>query len=326
MGKKQSNIANIPGNISLTPIGEENKDIPLQAKLGAQIALSREAVDVILAQKATDMLKSASIDELRMFAPKTILNEIQIVVIFMTKNLTKISTEYEDEMMKKFDQYFRRIEKKFVSFGYVLIESPEWSELADQVLKLIPLYLHGHLVNKIHSANIHDCIGWIDGIKIKDYLTEDHFHKLNLVLWDFIIKASVWLLVDNVFYSLILHGQNYEYPTEVELDPYFIISEVFREQLKFMYKNGIDNRLVLFAVEQSSQVEYFQSEVFSRVIKKLPDYKYGIGTEFLEKQMKFLREMFLAFVSNKKTKAQVCLALDKMLKEVKRVTSTVEDE
>ncbi len=92
----------------LAPLGTKSS-IPLAQRVTAQIQLSRESKDILLAQKTTDLTLKEAGEEIPKYFLIVINNEIEILVEHFKKQIPKVEGHHGEELPEILLKMFKRV-------------------------------------------------------------------------------------------------------------------------------------------------------------------------------------------------------------------------
>lgn len=222
--------------MSLTSLGSKST-LPLGVRITAQIELSRNNVDLTLAQKATDLAVKEGGEDISKYILVVLSNEIQIITeTFKKKTDLSDSEEKSNAAFKNFQRLKKLIVKYHELYADIFV-GPSKNIFEEMLGELLCQYLELDL-NLSYDVKDSDEPRVASILPLRKLISIDSVVlRIDTAIWNYHFECAYSRLVTSVFWEIISYRFNYNGPIEPEQDPKLI----FPDRITSLVTNFICN-------------------------------------------------------------------------------------
>jgi len=219
---KKNSLEVVTINYLLTPLGETSS-ISLETRIIAQVQLSRNNRDIILAQKATDLVLGEAGEDIDMYILVVLMNEVEILTSsFVAKD------SFDERESSNLFVNFQRIKKLIIKY-HPLFKDVFISHVNvfDKLLSSLTCVYVKTCLDLDYNSD-HQFKSKSDDISpLRDIISDISLLKdIENAIWENLSQDAWNLLLSDVFWEIIYHRKQYNIPIEPETDPDLIFKEV----------------------------------------------------------------------------------------------------
>ncbi len=231
----------------LSKLGKKS-NIPFSQRVSAQVILSREQVDILLAQKATDLVLKDAKDDLQKYLPAVVVNEMEILTQHLKKETLKVKVldeESEENLSQMIKRLHKLLTKHFpsgigeVDKDFILHSGIERGTFEIELINFTEQYFKFTLRKQYSKFEyLNNEIDFILPFRnmIKD---EKEIRAMDVLFWSHHLNRYVDGLITDVIYPLFSNQVDYNSPIDPGYDPEWLRHQYSAEILLSFICNPI---------------------------------------------------------------------------------------